>query len=49
MKAKSNPQNNSSNNSVKTANKTVYGTRNYVSGEPAPSSANHKFQDKQGK
>ena len=49
MKSKSNPHNNGSKNSIKDENKTVYGTRNYVSGVPAPSSANHKFQDKQGK
>jgi hypothetical protein len=46
MRKKSSSQNlNSSRNSENDSKDTIGSTRNYVSGEPAPSSANHKFQN----
>ncbi|MGB8452396.1 MAG: hypothetical protein WCD89_08690 [Anaerocolumna sp.] len=49
MKIKSSSNLNSTKkNSVNNNKNTVSGTCNYVSGGPAPSSANHKFQNTEG-
>ncbi len=46
MKIKSSSKDlNSSKNATNDSKNTAGSTKNYVSGEPAPSSTNHKFQN----